>query len=87
MLHGLLKQHQVHDGVQLVVVLQRVTQGLVQLLPVRHAEVARLTHAMGKVAVDQRLVDKDGLVYTLQQGGGTDGGMERRERERRGEEK
>lgn len=67
MLHGLLKQHQVHDGVQLVVVLQSVAQGLVQLLPVRHAEVARLPHPVGKVAVDERLVDEDGLVYALQQ--------------------
>lgn len=33
-LHGLLEQHQVHVGVQLIVMLQRIRQCFLQLLPV-----------------------------------------------------
>lgn len=28
--------------------------------------IARLSHSLGKVAVHQRLVDKDGLIYSLE---------------------
>lgn len=58
-LHGLLKQHQVHVGVQLIVVLQRISQCFLQLLPVTDLRVTRFSDTVGKVRIDQRLVDED----------------------------
>lgn len=65
MLHGFLKQHQVHVRVQLIVVLKRIHQGLLKLLQVSHLCIAWLTHTMSEMRVDQWLVDKYRLIYTL----------------------
>lgn len=65
-LHGFFKQHQVHVRVQLIVVLKSVHQGLLKLLQVSHLCVTRLTHTVSEVRVDQWLVDKNRLIYTLQ---------------------
>lgn len=66
MLHGFFKQHQVHVRVQLIVVLKSVHQGLLKLLQVSHLCVTRLTHTVSEMGVDQWLVDKNRLIYTLQ---------------------
>ncbi len=65
-LHGFFKQHQVHVRVQLIVVLKSVHQGLLKLLQVSHLCVTRLNHTMSKMGVNQWLVDKNRLIYTLQ---------------------
>lgn len=65
-LHGFFKQHQVHVRVQLIVVLKSVHQGLLKLLQVSHLCVTRLTHTVSEMGVDQWLVDKNRLIYTLQ---------------------
>lgn len=65
-LHGFFKQHQIHDWVQLIVVLEGIHQCLLKLLQVSHLRVTRLTHTVSKMRVDQWLVDKNRLIYTLQ---------------------
>lgn len=66
MLHGLLKQHQVHVRMQFIIMFQRVHQHLLKLLQVRHLCVARLARTVSEVRIDQRLVDEDRLIYALQ---------------------
>lgn len=65
-LHGFFKQHQVHVRVQLIVVLKSVHQYLLKLLQVSHLCITWLTHTVSEMGVDQWLVDKNRLIYTLQ---------------------
>ena len=53
MVHGILKEHQVHDGIDLIIGLQGFLQDLIEGLPGGYTEVAGLPNPLGKVAVDQ----------------------------------
>ena len=67
-MHGILKQHQVHDSVDLVVGLQSLLQCLAQRLPGGHGEVLGLSYATGKMAVDQWLCLQGLFVQVLERG-------------------
>mmetsp|Transcript_31715 Transcript_31715/g.90095 ORF Transcript_31715/g.90095 Transcript_31715/m.90095 type:complete len:624 (+) Transcript_31715:5424-7295(+) len=54
-LHGVLKQHQVHQRVGLIVLLQGFHQGLVQPVEILHLVVNLVAQPLGKVAEDERL--------------------------------
>ena len=53
MRHGVLKEHQVHGGVELVVAVQGVGEDLVEAGPLQDRHVFGLTDALGKVAIDE----------------------------------
>ena len=54
MTHCILEEHQVHQGVELVVALEGIVQQLAQALPARDGHVLWLPYPLGEVAEDQR---------------------------------
>ena len=65
MLHGVFKQNEVHDSIDLVVRLQSLFQNLVQWVPGGHSQILGLPNAAGKVAVDERVRVQWTLVHIL----------------------
>lgn len=55
MLHGIFKEHKIHDGIQLIVRLEGFLQDLVERLPGGHCKVPGFPDSLGKVAIDQWL--------------------------------
>ena len=69
--HGVLEQHQVERGVDLVVALHHLRQGGVQAGPGLHGQVAGLPLAPGEVAVQVEVPGLlQGLLSVLHRGGG-----------------
>lgn len=52
------RQHGLEIGIALIT-------SLGECMNASHLVIARFSHTLGKVAVHQRLVDKDGLIYSL----------------------
>ncbi len=65
MYHGIFEEHQVHDGIEVIVGFQRFLEYFVQALPSFDRAVLGLSHASGKVAVDERFSSQRFLVQIL----------------------
>ena len=64
--HCVLKEHQVHDGIELIVGLQGFLEDLVQALPRSNRKVFRLPDASSKVAVKERFCFQGIIIKVLQ---------------------
>lgn len=65
MIHGILKEHKVHGGHQVVVPGERLIQQLLDLRPIFDREVLRVADAFSEVAVDERFLKHYVLVVFL----------------------
>lgn len=65
MYHGILKENQVHNGVDIVVRLQSFLKNIPQGLPRGDSEVLGVTNTSGKMAVDKRLCFQNGVIQIL----------------------
>lgn len=63
--HGVLKEHKVHSGDEVVVTGHSFHEQVVQLLPARHGHVLRLADAAGEVAEYVRPLEHYALVNVL----------------------
>lgn len=54
-LHGIFKQHQVHDCIHFIVGVQSLIQSLTERLPGTHWQVLGISYAFGKVAINKWL--------------------------------
>lgn len=65
MLHGILKQNQVHGGVEFVIAVQHFCEYCPEHFPVLHGLVAWLHPIVGKMAINEGLLKQRVTVYTL----------------------
>ena len=63
--HGIFKEDQVHDSVELIVGLEGVLQCVSEGVPGADWPVARLPNTTGKVAVDERLLPECLIIQIL----------------------
>lgn len=73
-LHGIVKQHQVHGRVEFIVAVHRFLEHRLQRFPVLHRPVMRVRPATCEVAVDKRLLQQRGIRSGLSEEGETGAG-------------
>lgn len=67
MLHGVLKQNQVHGSIQFIVAVQGFRKNRPQYLRVLHRQVTGILPTVSKVAIDKGLLKQRVTVYTLRE--------------------